>query len=111
MVGTGGVNAVLIGDDLPDLRADLVTALTTLDCNLRTAGRIRGELGRQVGNVREKDGGAGRGRGPNIGALEGRAWVSAGLRKGARSNPCPGGEGRAAAAHKLTHRRTALISN
>jgi len=34
VVGAGGVNAVLIGDDLPELRADLVTALTTLDCNL-----------------------------------------------------------------------------
>jgi hypothetical protein len=35
VVGTGGVDAVLIGDDLPELRADLVTALATLDCNLR----------------------------------------------------------------------------
>jgi len=30
MVGTGGVNTVLIGDDLPEFRTDLVTALTGL---------------------------------------------------------------------------------
>mmetsp|Transcript_122006 Transcript_122006/g.171719 ORF Transcript_122006/g.171719 Transcript_122006/m.171719 type:complete len:462 (-) Transcript_122006:77-1462(-) len=33
VVGTGGVNTVLIGDDLPELSTDLVTALTTLDMN------------------------------------------------------------------------------
>jgi hypothetical protein len=33
VVGTGGVNTVLIGDDLPELGTDLVTALTTLDMN------------------------------------------------------------------------------
>ena len=31
--GTGGVDAVLIGDDLPELGTDLVTALTSLDVN------------------------------------------------------------------------------
>merc|ERR1719421_2119309 len=31
MVGTGGVHAVLVGDDLPELGTDLVTTLTTLD--------------------------------------------------------------------------------
>ena len=31
VVGTGGVNAVLVGDDLPELGADLVTALATLN--------------------------------------------------------------------------------
>mmetsp|Transcript_417 Transcript_417/g.994 ORF Transcript_417/g.994 Transcript_417/m.994 type:complete len:410 (+) Transcript_417:376-1605(+) len=33
MVGTGGVNTVLIGDDLPELGTNLVTALTTLNVN------------------------------------------------------------------------------
>ena len=33
VVGAGRVNAVLIGDDLPELGADLVTALATLDSN------------------------------------------------------------------------------
>ena len=33
MVGAGRVNAVLIGDDLPELGANLVTALATLDRN------------------------------------------------------------------------------
>ena len=33
VVGTGWVNAVLVGDDLPELGTDLVTALTTLDVN------------------------------------------------------------------------------
>ena len=33
VVGTGGVDAVFVGDDLPELSADLVTALTTLDVN------------------------------------------------------------------------------
>ena len=31
VVGTGGVNSVLIGDDLPEFGTDLVTALTALD--------------------------------------------------------------------------------
>ena len=31
MVGAGGVDAVLIGDDLPELGADLVAALAGLD--------------------------------------------------------------------------------
>ncbi len=31
MVGTGGVYTVLVGDDLPKLGSDLVTALTSLD--------------------------------------------------------------------------------
>ena len=42
MGGTGGVDAVLIGDDLPELGTDLVTALTSLDVNelaLRGEGR------------------------------------------------------------------------
>merc|ERR1719389_1272089 len=33
VVGTGGVNSVLIGDDLPEFGSDLVTALTSLDVN------------------------------------------------------------------------------
>ena len=33
VVGAGRVNAMLIGDDLPELCADLVTALASLDCN------------------------------------------------------------------------------
>jgi len=33
VVGTGGVNSVLIRDDLPELGTDLVTALTSLDVN------------------------------------------------------------------------------
>jgi hypothetical protein len=33
VVGTGGVNTVLVGDDLPELGTNLVTALTTLDVN------------------------------------------------------------------------------
>ena len=33
VVGTGGVNAVLVGDDFPELGADLVAALATLDVN------------------------------------------------------------------------------
>merc|ERR1711908_187997 len=33
VVGTGGVNAVLIGDNLPELGTDLVTALASLDVN------------------------------------------------------------------------------
>jgi len=31
VVRTGGVNSVLIGDDLPELGTDLVTALAALD--------------------------------------------------------------------------------
>ena len=33
VVGTGRVNSVLVGDDLPEFGTDLVTALTTLDVN------------------------------------------------------------------------------
>ena len=33
VVGTGRVNTVLVGDDLPEFGTDLVTALTTLDVN------------------------------------------------------------------------------
>jgi hypothetical protein len=33
VVGAGRVNAVLIGDNLPELGADLVAALATLDSN------------------------------------------------------------------------------
>ena len=33
MVGTGGVDAVLVGDDFPELGSDLVTTLTGLDVN------------------------------------------------------------------------------
>ena len=33
MVGTGGVNAVFVGNDFPELGTDLVTALTGLDVN------------------------------------------------------------------------------
>ena len=38
MVGAGRVDAVLIGADLPELGADLVTALATLDSNDLTHG-------------------------------------------------------------------------
>ena len=38
MVGSGRVNAVLVGDDLPELGADLVTALASLDVDDLTAG-------------------------------------------------------------------------
>jgi hypothetical protein len=33
VVGTGGVDTVLVGDDFPEFGTDLVTALTTLDVN------------------------------------------------------------------------------
>ena len=33
VIGTGGVDTVLIGNDLPELGTDLVTALTSLDMN------------------------------------------------------------------------------
>ncbi len=33
MVGAGGVNAVLVGDDLPELGTNLVTTLTSLQMN------------------------------------------------------------------------------
>jgi hypothetical protein len=33
VVGTGRVNTVLVGDDLPELGTDLVTALTCLNVN------------------------------------------------------------------------------
>ena len=33
VVGTGWVNSVFVGDDLPEFGTDLVTALTTLDVN------------------------------------------------------------------------------
>ena len=33
VIGTGWVNSVLVGDDLPELGTDLVTALTTLNVN------------------------------------------------------------------------------
>jgi len=33
VVGAGGVDAVLVGDDLPEFGADLVAALTGLDVN------------------------------------------------------------------------------
>ena len=32
-VGSGGVNAVLVGDNFPELGSDLVTALASLDVN------------------------------------------------------------------------------
>ena len=38
VVGAGRVDAVLIGDDLPELGADLVAALATLDSNDLTHG-------------------------------------------------------------------------
>ena len=34
VVGTGGVNAVFVSDDLPEFGTDLVTALASLDMNL-----------------------------------------------------------------------------
>jgi hypothetical protein len=33
VVGAGGVHTVLVGDDLPELGANLVTALATLNVN------------------------------------------------------------------------------
>ena len=33
VVGAGGVDAVLVGDDLPEFGADLVTALASLKMN------------------------------------------------------------------------------
>ena len=33
VVGSGGVNAMFIGDDLPELGSNLVTALASLDMN------------------------------------------------------------------------------
>ena len=33
MIGTGRVNTVLVGDDLPELGTDLVAALASLDVN------------------------------------------------------------------------------
>jgi len=38
MVRARGVNAVLVGDDLPELGADLVAALATLDVDDLTLG-------------------------------------------------------------------------
>ena len=49
VVGAGGVNAVLVGHDLPELRADLVTALAALDCNLRATVSARSEPPRWSG--------------------------------------------------------------
>ncbi len=37
MVGAGGVDAVLVGEDLPELGADLVAALASLDVDDLTA--------------------------------------------------------------------------
>jgi len=51
VVGAGGVNAVLVADDLPELGADLVAALAALDVNCR---REEGE--KRVGMVGERDG-------------------------------------------------------
>jgi hypothetical protein len=33
VIGTGGVDTMLVGDDFPEFGTDLVTALTTLDVN------------------------------------------------------------------------------
>jgi hypothetical protein len=38
MVGARGVDAVLVGDNLPELGTDLVAALATLDVHDLTAG-------------------------------------------------------------------------
>jgi hypothetical protein len=38
MVGARGVNSVLIGDDFPEFRADLVAALASLDVHQLTHG-------------------------------------------------------------------------
>ena len=40
VVGTGGVNTVLVGDDFPELGTDLVTALASLDVNDFSHGKI-----------------------------------------------------------------------
>ena len=40
VVGTGGVNSVLVGDDLPEFRTDLVTALSGLDVNNLSHGEV-----------------------------------------------------------------------
>ena len=49
VVGAGGGDAVLVGHDLPELRADLVTALAALDCNLRATASARSEPPRWSG--------------------------------------------------------------
>ena len=40
VVGTGGVNSVLVGDDLPEFGTDLVTALSSLDVNDFSHGEV-----------------------------------------------------------------------
>ena len=57
VISSGGVDAMLVGDDLPELRADLVTALTTLDSNLCDAkGKRRSVGNRHVGRNAERGG-------------------------------------------------------
>ena len=97
VVGTGGVDAVLIGDDLPELRADLVTALTALDCNLRAArGGISGRsrlVGQNEGGV-GKEGGEGGARiflWERSGPTWGTRWSPAGPRAHASSAAKGGG--------------------
>ena len=44
VIRTGGINAVLITDHLPELRTDLVAALATLDVHELTHGAERKRL-------------------------------------------------------------------
>ena len=111
VVGAGGVDAVLIGDDLPELRADLVTALATLDCNLRRDGKPGSEGNRLFCRWRQTcgagaEGGRPRGaEGRRGGGAKGRG-KSAGLQKGWETIS-PGSARQTA--HKLTHRDCRLL--
>ena len=106
MVGARRVNAVLVGDNLPELRADLVTALASLDSNLRRGGdaRVSGEAMALLG-AGAKGGGERGGRGSPRGffAGEGTGWAREHI--AARRGNVRGGVRplAGAAAHKLAH--------
>merc|ERR1711935_1122487 len=44
VVRAGGVNSIFVGDNLPELGTDLVTALTTLDMNDFTHSKVSNKL-------------------------------------------------------------------
>ena len=75
VIGTGRVNTVLVGDDLPELGTDLVTALTGLDVNeLAHFGKVKSDdCGRRsekraaVGAGVSGRGGRGVGKSSNVG--------------------------------------------
>jgi hypothetical protein len=48
VVGAGGVNSVLVGDDLPEFSTDLVTALTTLDVDDFSHVQIKNKLPKSI---------------------------------------------------------------